>query len=178
MNLLEKSSADLAVLQYQGYGSALLGVQRLLEAADFEILELIPVGDGLIALLTGTDIKKALHELIDEHLLEKHFFEKPSFLRSLYSLDTSAVRDHLLVLESPMAGRVLYEAERALAAKVAIVDLKLGRGTQKQSVLLLTSANQHQLRDFADSCSTAVQATFVADLDERFKKYFEIAPRP
>ena len=177
MSFPEKTASDLAVLQYKAYGAALLGVQRLMQTGDFEIFELIPVGDGLVALLTGRDLKKALHDFADEQVIEKHFFEKPSFLRALYSLETSMVRDHLLVLESPMAGRILYEAERALAAKLAIVDLKLGRGTQKQSVLLLTSAAQNQLQDFADSCLAAVQSTFVANLDERFKKYFEIAPR-
>lgn len=177
MSFPEKMASDLVVLQYKAYGSGLLGVQRLLQATNIEILELVPVGDGLVALLTGIDIKKAVHEFADEQATEKHFFEKPSFLRALYSLETSMMRDHLLVLESPMAGRILYEAERALAAELAIVDLKLGRGTQKQSVLLLTSATQNQLQDFADSCSAAVQSTFVANLDKRFKKYFEIAPR-
>ncbi len=175
-------SSSLGVVDFNSYGRGLANLQEIYKNGQLEVLEIIPVCGGLTLILSGSSeqmakiIKDLPHEDRDHlAIIEKY---DPQILRALYSLDSSPVLGHLLVLEGEFAGDLLEQAARAIESDLSIVDLKVPRGASRTGFLLLTHEQEKNLVSFRTAIGDGLtRVTLIRGVADQFKKYFDLAPK-
>lgn len=170
---------SLVIVQVPTMGSAYLSLSLLSEVS--EIYEMIPNGYGATLLVRSE--KSQVEDLLNKAKVEYNIDgylqgEEEKVLRALYSIDHSALKEALLVLESISPGDLLLWAHQGVESGLEIVDLKIPRGSQVIGSVLLTGSID-ALKSFEEKpewIRAKIQKTFIK-VTPALEKFFDISPK-
>jgi hypothetical protein len=172
---------SLIVVQLPSMGSAYLALSVLSEVPGALVYEMIPHGYG------ATLLVKSQLELVEKTLKDSKIefsvdgklnSDDEKVLRALYSIDNSALKEALLVIESVSPGILIELAQQGVEAGLEIVDLKIPRAAQVVGSVLLTGPTSaiEAFQKKPEVLKAKVQSTFV-QVTSALEKFFDISPK-
>lgn len=172
---------SLVILQVPTMGAAYLAVSVLAEKSQSELYDMIPHGYGATLLVNSKreSVEEALKFAKVEFNIDAVLAEgEEKILRALYSIDNSALKEALLVVESISPGVLIDQGHRAVQSGLEIVDLKIPRGSQVIGSVLLTGSRS-DIENFQMSPElkqSKAQVTLVP-VTPALEAYFDISPK-
>lgn len=167
----------LVVVQVPSMGAAYLSVSLFADS----IYDMIPQGYGA-TLLVNAD-KEKVEAVLSASKVEFHVDGvladgEEKILRSLYSIDNSALKESMLVIESISPGVLIRMGHLAVELGLEIVDLKIPRGSQVTGSVLVTGSEK-LVKEFESNkilVQTKAQLTYVK-VTGALEKFFDISPK-
>lgn len=172
---------SLVVIQVPTMGSAYKALSLLAEGPQTSVYDMIPHGYGATLLVKAVkeNVETALKNARVEYSIDGQLTgDEEKVLRALYSIDNSALKESLLVVESVNPGVLLEVGFEASQVGLEIVDIKIPRGAQVTGSVLLTGSEQ-QVQNFQSGGAflrRKVQTTYVA-VTPALEKFFDISPK-
>ncbi len=171
----------LVVVQVPSIGAAYLSVSLLAETTETTVYDMIPQGYGATLLVKST--KEKVDQILQPAKVEYSIdgilkTDDEKVLRALYSIDNSALKEVLVVIESISPGALIQLGQIAVESGLEIVDLKIPRGAQVTGSVLVTGSSVAiaSFQESAELKKAKVQVTLIK-VTSALEKFFDISPQ-
>lgn len=174
----------LALFQVATYGAALEAANMATNRSDLLIREIIPFGIYCQLLIEGSlkelnNFRKALRTAdIQKSVIIEN--AEPRILKAYYHLENQKPQSYLLCLESEFAGYLLQWGQRLLLSKqLEIVEFRQPRFPNSLAVLVMTGKDFSEIQNEIQEMERAkIRVSFVEDLTDKLRSYFDIDAKP
>ena len=171
----------LVVVQVPTMGAAYQAVALLAEGSPSPLYDMIPHGYGATLLVNAKrePVEQTLKNARIEFNIDGVLADgEEKVLRALYSIDNSALKESLLVVESISPGVLIDQGHRAVQAGLEIVDLKIPRGSQVTGSVLLTGSKSSvtKFQESPELSKSKAQVTLVP-VTKALEAFFDISPK-